>query len=378
VRVRVALVHDWLTGLRGGERVLDALAKLYPEADLYTLIHVPGSTTERIEALRIHASWLSKLPGAAHHYRKFLPLFPGAISRFRFDEYDLVISCSHAVAKSLSKPASVPHLSYCLTPMRYVWDQADQYLGRGARRIAATPLIRYLRRFDRATSDSAHVTRFVAISSEVSARIARCYERESEVVFPPVDVDRVQPNGRPSEDFYLLVGGFVPYKREGLAIDACRQLGRRLIVVGEGPTQSKLAAKAGAEVEFTGRVSDEELANLYARCKALVYPQCEDFGLVAVEAQAAGRPVIAFGRGGVLDTVIPHSGPSDAASEARTPTGIFFEEQSVDSLCDALRRFEGVQADFDAKHIRAWAESFGLERFIRQFRAQVSRVVDQT
>jgi len=369
-RVRVALVHDWLTGMRGGERVLHELALLYPQARLYTLVHVPGSTSPAIERLDIHSSPLSRLPGAANHYRKLLPLFPWAVKGLKVDDCDLVISCSHAVAKSVRPPPHTPHLSYCLTPMRYIWSQADRYLGRGLRRALATPLVAGLRRFDRRTSGPERVTRFVAISSEVSRRIRSCYGRESEVVFPPVQVQRIRPNHKAPEEFYLMVGGFVPYKCEGMAIAAFQKLGRRLVVVGDGPDRRRLEAAAGPGIEFTGRISDAELADLYARCRALVYPQEEDFGIAAVEAQAAGRPVIAYGAGGARDTVVPLM-DAELTGEHRAPTGLWFHTQSTAALCQAVRDFEDCEHRFDAGEIRRWAEAFGPERFCKQFQEQV-------
>lgn len=360
--VRIALVHDWLTGMRGGERVLHELALMYPDADLYTLIHVAGSTSPAIEHLDIRPSPLSRIPGVAAHYRKLLPLFPWAIGRLHARGYDLVISTSHAVAKGLPTDPGTPHLAYCLTPMRYVWDQVDAYLGRGLRRALAAPLVAYLRRFDLRTSAPDQVTRFVAISNAVADRIRRHYGRESGVVFPPIDVESIRPSGKASDDFYLLVGGFVPYKREALAIEAFRRLGRRLLVAGDGPGRRALQSSAPANVEFTGRISDGELADLYARCRALVYPQEEDFGLIAVEAQAAGRPVIAYGRGGATDTVRP-LGAAPRATAEDPPTGIWFEQQTPESLAEAVERFEAVEDHFDPHAIRSWAERFGPERF---------------
>jgi len=367
--VRVALVHDWLTGMRGGERVLDELCGLFPEADLYTLVHVPGSTSKRIEARRIFTSPLSRFPGAARHYRKFLPLFPWAIERFRLPNYDLVLSSSHAVAKGVRPPHGAVHLCYCFTPMRYVWDQAEAYLGGGLRRTLAGPLISYLRAFDVRTSAPNHVHRFVAISQCVAARIARHYGRDASVVYPPVDTDRLHPDGGPPDDFYLLVGGFVPYKREDLAIQAFRGLERRLVVAGDGPTRMALAARAPSNVTFLGRVSDAELARLYARCRALIYPQEEDFGIVAVEAQACGRPVIALGRGGALETVVPL--PSRQSSGALA-TGLHFEPQTAEALAAAIHRFETHAQAFDPQTIRTHALRFAYSRF----RAEMHREVE--
>ncbi len=367
--MRIALVHDWLTGMRGGERVLHQLALAYPHADLYTLIHLPGATTAAIERLPIHASPLSRLPGIARHYRKLLPLFPWAIERFRLEGYDLVVSVSHAVAKGIRVGPGVPHLCYCLTPMRYVWDQADAYLGKGLRRALAAPLVGYLRRWDRRTSTPERVTQFIAISRTVADRIHRHYGRMAIVIHPPVDVDRIQPSAGKREAFYLMVGAFVPYKREDLALSAFRALGAPLVVVGDGPMRRKLQRSAPPNVQFLGQVNDVELAELYARCRALVYPQEEDFGIAAVEAQAAGAPVIAFGRGGATDTVVPIDQLGNPA-----PTGVWFHDASPEGLAEAVRHFEKVEDRFDARAIRAHAERFSS----RRFRREISAVIEAT
>ena len=385
--MRVALVHDWLTGMRGGERVLQQLARIYPDADLYTLFHIPGATRPEIEKLRIHASPLSSVPGAARHYRKLLPLFPWAIRRFDLDGYELVISCSHAVAKSAATDPDVPHFCYCMTPMRYVWDQANSYLGRGALRALAWPLAAGLRAFDRSTSDPAQVTRFAAISHAVADRIHRAYGRRARVIHPPVDIERILPSHEAPEDFYLLVGGFVPYKREDLAIEAFRRLKRQLVVAGDGPLRARLEASAPDNVKFVGRVSDRQLAELYARCRALVYPQEEDFGIAAVEAQAAGRPVIAFAGGGALDTVVPlerdvhplrgepaaatAGGPSADVESGVPATGIWFAPQVPEALIEAVLRFEKLERQFETAEIRHFAERFGPERFRREFEREI-------
>lgn len=368
--MRVALVHDWCTGLRGGERVLHEHATLFPEAELHTLVHVPGRTTGRIDGLRLHVSPLSALPGIGRHYRKLLPLFPWAVSRLRPGPCDLVLSSSHAVAKGVRPPRGAVHVSYCFTPMRYVWDHADAYLGRGARRALAAPLAAALRRWDRRTSGPERVHRFVAISDAVATRIRRHYGRSAEVIHPPVDVHRFAPRPGGPEDFYLLVGGFVPYKREALALEAFARLGRPLLVAGDGPGRARLEAHATPNVRFLGRVDDATLADLFARCRALVYPQEEDFGIIPVEAQAAGRPVIAYGAGGVLDTVVP---PEDPAG--RAPTGLFFATQDADALADAVRRFEAEEARFEPKALRAWAERFAADRFRREMRDACHRAL---
>jgi glycosyltransferase involved in cell wall biosynthesis len=372
--MRVALVHDWLTGLRGGERVLDELARLFPDADLHTLVHVPGSTTPRIDALRIRTSPLQRWSGSARHYRELLPLLPWAIRQLRLDGYDLVVSVHHAMAKAARIAPGTPHLCYCLTPMRYAWDAIDVYLGRGPRRAAAAPLLAALRRFDRRTARPEQVTRVVAISEYVRGRVERHWHRDSTVVYPPVDVDTFRPDGRAPDDFYLLVGAFVPYKRTDLALEAFGRLGRRLLVVGDGPQRDALARRAPRNVELLGRVPEVELARLYARCRALVYPQEEDFGIAALEAQACGRPVIALQRGGAAETVLALDGPPDTAARA---TGVGFAAQTADALVDAVHRFEAAEPFFDPKLVRSHAERFSAPRFRDEFLREVHALLDE-
>jgi len=372
--VRVALVHDWLTGLRAGERVLDELAQIFPDADLHTLVYVPGSTTPRIDALRIHTSPLQRWSGSARHYRELLPLLPWAIRQLRLDGYDLVISVHHAMAKAARIAPGTPHLCYCLTPMRYAWDAVDVYLGRGLRRAAATPILAGLRRFDRRTAGPDQVTRVVAISDYVRERVRRHWNRDATIVYPPVDVETFRPDGRPPDDFYLLVGAFVPYKRTDLALAAFAKLGRRLVVVGDGPQRAALARDVPRNVELVGRIPEAELVRLYARCRALVYPQEEDFGIAALEAQACGRPVIAFQRGGAVETVLAHAGPPDTAARA---TGVGFAEQTPDALADAVLRFEAAEPWFDAKLVRSHAERFSAPRFRDEFQREVQALLGE-
>lgn len=383
--LRIALVHDWLTGYRGGERVLHHLAKRFPNADLFTLFHKPGSVTPEIENRRLETSALQRIPGALANYRKLLPLFPWAIRQFDFRGYDLVLSTSHAVAKSIRLPAGVRHLDYSFTPMRYIWDQADAYLGRGPKRWIATPAVHALRRFDVRTSGPTSVTRFVAISNEVAHRIRRHYGRQANVVHPPVDLSWIKPAMAPAEDFYLHVAGFVPYKRDALVLETFSRLNRRLIVVGDGPGRVSLERQASSNVEFLGRVDDDTLARLYQRTRALIYPQHEDFGLVAVEAQAAGRPVIAFGAGGALDTIRPFHTDVGAPNEQSQntvagdsdATGVYFHEPSSAALRLAIERFEEVEPCFSPTRIRAWAEEFSPARFDVAIDAEIAATMER-
>ncbi|PYN26391.1 MAG: glycosyltransferase family 4 protein [Candidatus Rokuibacteriota bacterium] len=357
---RVALVHDWLTGMRGGERCLEVLCELFPEAPLFTLLHVPGSVTPQIEDRRIVTSFVQRLPRAAARYRYYLPAFPLAISRFDLSGYDLVVSMSHCVAKGARVAPGALHVCYCFSPMRYVWDLYDDYFGPGrgaAARVLVRPLVAVLRRWDRRT---AGVHRFVAISRHIADRIRRVYGRPADVIPPPVDVQRFEIADA-ADDYYLVVGALVPYKRIDLAVGAATRVGRRLVVVGTGPEEARLRAMAGPTVTFLGWRSDAEVAGLYARCRALLFPGVEDFGITPLEAAAAGRPTIALARGGALETMVGLDG--DGA-----PTAVFFAEQSVEALVEAIARFEGAAERFDGKALRARAEAFDRPLFKQRLR----------
>ena len=355
-KARVALVHDWLTGMRGGERCLEVFGELFPAADLYTLLHVPGSVSPAIENRRIVTSFIQRLPQAERRYRRYLPLFPAAVRAFDLRGYDLVLSSSHAVAKGVRVPAGALHVCYCFTPMRYVWDLYDDYFGPRsglATRLLMPPVAAWLRRWDRRMAAGVH--QFVAISRFVADRIRRAYGRDADVIYPPVDVSRFRVDEAPGE-FYLVVSALTPYKRVDLAVEACNRLGRRLVVVGTGPEDRRLRALAGPTVELLGWRDDAQTAELYARCRALLFPPLEDFGITPLEAMAAGRPVIAFGEGGARETVVP-------PGEGEPPTGLFFARQTVEDLVDAIRRFEVSAHQFEPKALRRRAEAFDRPLF---------------
>lgn len=372
---RVAIVHDWLTGMRGGERVLEALLDLFPRAEIFTLLHVPGSVSARIEQRPIHTSFVGRLPRAADLYRYYLPLFPAAVERFDLNGFDLIVSSSHCVAKSARHPPDVPHLCYCHTPMRYVWDLYGDYFGPGRARPwvrgAMAVVAPRLRRWDVRTAG--RVDAFVAICRHIAERIRRCYGRMSAVVYPPVQVERFRPAAW-REGFYLMVSALVPYKRVDLAIQAFHRLGRKLVIVGDGPEMPRLRDVAGKNIVFTGWVSDEEVADWMGRCRAFVFPGEEDFGIAAVEAQAAGAPVIAYAKGGALETVIGVDGNRPDGDSRTRPTGVFFHEPTAGALVDAVRRFESLRFEVDA--LRANARRFEVRLFHERMREQVERLVE--
>ncbi|MEP6783919.1 MAG: glycosyltransferase [Acidobacteriota bacterium] len=367
--MRVALIHDWLTGMRGGEKALEVFCEIFPDADLFTLVHLPGTTSPLIEQRTVKRSAIQWLPFAGKLYRQYLPLFPIAIEQFDLDRYDLVISTSHCAAKSVVVTGRARHLCYCLTPMRYAWDQFDAYFGKD--RVGAVgnsllrPVLAGLARWDRATEGRVH--RYLAISQYVARRIALYYNRESTLVYPPVDtqfftpgLDVPAPPAEPSKPRFLVVSALVPYKRVDLAMMAARQAGVALTVVGNGPERSNLERLTGDGIELAGWRTDAEIRDLYRQSLAAILPGEEDFGIVPVEAQACGRPVVALGRGGALDTVVDGE------------TGVLFGDPTVDSLAAALGRAASIP--WDASRIRAQAERFSRARFV----TEIQHIVNDT
>jgi glycosyltransferase involved in cell wall biosynthesis len=361
---RVVLVHDWLTGMRGGEHVLEAICQVFPAADLCTLVHVPGAVSPAIEARRIRTSAIQRLPQAARRYRHYLPLFPAVIEWFDLDDADLIISTSHCAAKSVVKTGRAFHICYCHSPMRYAWDQFDAYfgearlgrLGSQAARLVMAPLARWDR-------DTAHrVDRYFANSRYVAGRIARYYNRHATVLHPPVNTTFFTPETRTPSSTFLVVSALVPYKRLDLVVDAATRAALPLTIVGDGPDRARLEARAGRTVQFAGAVEGEALRAHYRAARAVLLPGEEDFGIAPVEAMACGRPVIALGRGGALETVIPGV------------TGVLVEEASVEAFAAAMTSFDPVA--FDCAAIRRHAEAFSTERFDREFRTAVTSALE--
>lgn len=366
--MKIALVHDWLTGMRGGERVLEVLCERFPDAELFTLLHIPGSVSPAIERLRIHTSLLQHLPASRRYYRQYLPIFPTLVERFDLGRFDLVVSSSHCVAKSAVARATAVHICYCHTPMRYAWDQFDAYfgperLGKVGSRVMRHVMAR-LARWDRDTAD--RVTRYVTNSQHVAARIRRYYNRAATVVHPPVDTEFFvpgNPGGGPNQRFALVVSALVPYKRLEVAIQACRMAGVALQIAGDGPDRARLEATAAAApggVCFLGRVSDSTVRDLYRRAAVVLMPGEEDFGIVPLEAQACGTPVVALARGGALETVIPEQ------------TGMLAEDPSPAAFAEAIAR--AMVHPFDPSAIRRHAEGFGRQRF----GDRMQEIIDQT
>lgn len=360
--MRVAIVHDWLVTYGGAERLLEAVLEHFPGAPIYTLLYRRDAFNKtRISEHPIHTSFLQRLPGGIRMYRTYLPLMPFAIEQLDLRDYDLIISSSHAVAKGILTRADQLHISYVHTPIRYAWDLQLDYLEwsgvqKGIRSVIARLFLHYIRLWDTASAQRVDV--FVANSHWVARRIWKTYRRRARVIYPPVDVANFQ-HTRERENFYLTVSRLVPYKRVDLIVEAFSRLGRPLVVIGDGPDFTKLQRLAGPTVRLLGYQPDEVVREYMERCVGFVFAAEEDFGIAPVEAQAAGAPVIAFGKGGVRETVIPGE------------TGLLFYEQTVESLMEAVEKFETYRGKFDPKRIRRNAERFSYDRFRRQFAALV-------
>jgi glycosyltransferase involved in cell wall biosynthesis len=362
--LRVALVHDWINGRRGGEKCLEVACAAFSDAQLFTLFHVPGSAGPVIDRMAIRPSPLQQIPGINNRYRSLLPLMPAAARCWKVAEVDLVVSFSHCVAKAVRVPPHVPHICYCFTPMRYAWDGREAYLqslGR-LKRVIASPVLGAMRRWDRRTAR--RVSHFLAISQTVQQRIERCYQRTSEIIYPPVDVDFYTPWRVPREDFYLVVSALVPYKRIEQAIEACQSLGKRLVVIGEGPERPKLSKLASKTTCLLGWQPDEVIRDHMRRCRALLFPGEEDFGIVPIEALACAAPVIALDAGAVPETI------DDAV-------GRLYREPTAPALAAAVADFEAGAMAYDPAEARRRAERFSTNRFRDELLGYVARVVGE-
>ncbi len=363
--MKTAVVHDWLMTYAGAERVLEQILQLYPDADLFSLLDfIPENERRFLQNKKVRTSFLQGIPFARKKYRSFLPLMPWAIERFNFSGYDLVISSSHAVAKGAVTGRGQTHICYCHTPARYVWDMSGQYLeaaglDRGVKGAIAKSIGAYIKRWDIRTSD--RVNHFIANSGYIAERIKRAYGRDSEVIYPPVDTDTFELNTA-KEDFYITASRMVPYKKVDLIVEAFAGMPeKKLVVLGDGPGLWDVKSISLRNVELLGHQPLEVLKDYMQRAKAFVFAAEEDFGIAPVEAQACGTPVIAYGGGGARETVVENK------------TGIFFKEQTVESLAEAVRRFEDMEGRFKPAQVRTNAERFGTERFRREFRGFVEK-----
>ena len=350
-RLEAVFSHDWLTGMRGGERVLELLCQGFPRAPVCTLIHNRKAISPAINAHRVLASPLQHVPGIFGHYRYFLPLFPWAVSSIRTPPGELLLSTSHCIAKGLRAPPPMKHLCYCFTPMRYCWTFYTEYFGGNpVKKCLVSPLLSALREWDLRSSERVH--HFVTLSRHVRDRIRRFYDREADVGYPPVNTEFFTPDpAAETEAFDLIVSALVPYKCIDIAVRAYTRLGYPLKIVGVGTETEKLRRLAGANVSFLGWQGDEAIRDLYRRCRCLVFPGEEDFGIVPVEAQACGRPVVAFGRGGALESI------------EENVTGVFFRDQTMEeSLLNAVEECAGRK--WDPAAIRRHAEQFAPQRFV--------------
>ncbi len=358
--MRVALVHDWLNGMRGGEKILEVLAEIFPQAHIYTLLYEPEKISPLINKLSVTTSFIQNLPFRRSAYRYYLPLFPRAVESFKLSGYDLVISTSHCVAKGVQAPPGSIHLCYCFTPMRYVWEFSRDYFG--VKSIFLQPFLARLRKWDARTASRPDY--FWAISQNVANRIKRYYNRDSFILYPPVDADFFVPRDKDG-DFYLIVSALVPYKRIDIAVEAFTKLGRPLRIIGSGTEWKNLRKKAGPNIKFLGWQPDEVVRENYASCRAFVFPGVEDFGITVLEAQACGRPVIAYRAGGALETI-----------NIKARTGIFFAEQSPGSLLKAIEEFEAAAAAFDKRKIRESVMGFSRQVFKEKIKTETQKLLN--
>lgn len=358
--MRVALIHDWLNGMRGGEKILEVLAEIFPNADIYTLLYEPEKISPAINKLPVHTSFIQKLPFVKRCYRYYLPLFPFAIESFRLKGYDLIISTSHCVAKGIKTEGGSLHICYCLTPMRYVWDFSGEYFN--SKRFFLMPILNFLKNWDRKTSKRPNF--YFSISQTVAERVKRYYNKDSVIVYPPVDTNLFIPQNI-DENYYLIVSALVPYKRIDIAVEAFNQMGLELRVIGSGTEYFRLKKKAKPNIKFLGWQPDNTVRDCYARCKALIFPGIEDFGITILEAQSCGRPVIAYYGGGARETI-----------DAEIPSGVFFEEQTSDAMIRAVSKFENTINNFDKQKIRKHVLRYDRELFKKRLKDEIQRIFD--
>jgi glycosyltransferase involved in cell wall biosynthesis len=374
--LRVAIVHHWFISRAGGERVIDTIASIFPTADLFTLFLDQQKLPPALRKHKITTSFLDRIPGARRAHRHLLPFYPLAVEMLDLSGYDLVITSDSGPMKGVVTDPSSTHICYCHSPMRYLWDGHSAYL-RSMPPLTQTMFglaSHYVRNWD--YSAAQRVDHFIANSNYVAGRIRKYYRRDSTVIHPPINTAQSFLADK-HEDYYLAVGRLVPYKCTDLLIDACRKLGRKLVVVGDGPEMKRLTKKSAKNVEFLGEVDESQLRGVYAKCRALLFAADEDFGMVPLEAQSYGRPVIAFGKGGSLETVVGTYSPSREQKNGQEPaiTGVFFPEQTADSLAKAILSFESSEELFRPQRIQLHARKFDTAVFLDRMRNYISRVI---
>ena len=362
--MRVALIHYWLVGMRGGESVLESLCELFPEADLFTHVLDREALEPALANRRIITTFISRLPFSGRKYQRYLPLMPIALEQLDLSDYDLVLSSESGPAKGVIPDPQALHICYCHSPMRYIWDMYHDYRARAGflTRLVMPPLAHYLRMWD--VTSSSRVDHFIANSNYVAGRILKYYRRGADVIHPPVRTEEFFISDS-IDDYYLVLGQLVPYKRVDLAVEAFNRSGKRLVVIGDGEQLDTLKKIAGQNIEILGRQPFSMIRRYLARCKALIFPGVEDFGIVPLEAMASGRPVIAYGKGGALETVVDGE------------TGLFFREQSAQALNEAVVKYESTQDKFDPRLIRKHAETFGKERFKEKIKAYIDQKIQE-
>ncbi len=370
--MKTAVIQDWLVTYAGSERVLEQMLGLYPDADLFSIVDFI-SEGERgfILDKKVRASFIQNLPFAEKKYRNYLPFMPYAVGCFDLSEYDLILSSSHSVAKGIKKSPEQLHICYCHTPMRYAWDLREQYLkeaglDRGFKGAVVNAILNRIKEWDRSTA--AGVDHFIANSYYIKERIKRAYGRDAEVIYPPVDTGGFQLDTE-KEDYYLAISRMVPYKKMDLIVEAFSETGRQLVVIGDGPDMDKIKLKAKGNVKLLGHQPSDVLKGYMQKARAFVFAAEEDFGIVPVEAQACGTPVIAYGKGGATETIVPFSG--HGSSDERPPTGLFFYEQTTVALLEAIETFEANMEKFEPEEARRNSERFSIDRFKDEYKAFV-------
>lgn len=390
--MKTAIIHDWLVTYAGAERALEQIIAIFPESDLYSLVDfLPDHERTFLAQKKAGTSFIQALPFAKKKYRSYLPFMPLAIEQFDLSAYDLIISSSHAVAKGVLTNSNQLHVCYCYTPMRYAWDLHHQYLreaglNSGLKGMLAKLVLHYMRIWDYASSN--RVDHFAAISQYIAGRIRKIYGRNATVIYPPVDIETFIPCSQ-KDEFYLTASRMVPYKKVDLIVEAFSQMPeKRLIVIGDGPDLKKVKSKAASNIELIGYQPTSVLKDYLQKAKAFVYAAEEDFGILPVEAQACGTPVIAYGKGGILETVIPLRIIPDSDIRGRAlcktqgekqsaPTGVFFHEQTVSSLLSAVSEFEAVSNSFNSLAIRRNAERFSKDRFKKEFKGFIDKSISE-